>query len=73
MVRKDSVISVSERQLMHDSQEEEANNYGNTYGSSIPEIYLDDNETKMNRVFKDTDFTFKSAIDLSITVNPSVH
>jgi len=34
---------------------------------------LDDNETKLNKVFENTEFTYKSAIDKTVAVNPNLH
>ena len=38
-----------------------------------PTVALDGDEAKMNRVFEDTDFTFKSAIDTKVAIRPTLH
>lgn len=36
-------------------------------------VALDDVEAKMNRVFENTGFTYKSALDKTVAVNPTLH
>ena len=61
------MISASERILgLLNPQNDEAN-------SDIPIIELDEQDTKMNRVFDKTRFTYKSAIDSTVAINPTLH
>ena len=60
---RDSVISSAERPLQ---------TFSVAIGADTV-VALDDVEAKMNRVFENTGFTYKSALDKTVAVNPTLH